>query len=474
LASFLPRQQSLFSIPQQSPMPQYQAPSFSFVQPRHTGFSGGSNPLSLFKPMGHAPPTPFSLSAPSFSSRPALSFSSPPAPSFGSPPPPPLPAAVVHASPSVAPSGGVQAISAQRQAINQVLERGESNATLQQDAENLSAKSKEFYKQAKQANTGPIGGLFGGWGGAGSDVQHTVQPQAPVQAIQVQQQAQQQPSTNPFASPPKSNAPPTGQTQSSVNPFSKPAYTSPFASANAGSAPSPFGSTPASTPSTGFGSAVSTGGLFGNASAFGTAPAASPFQPQATGGGLFGSTSVSDTKRAPSLFGSAASSSSFFGSAPTTAPSAGLGSAAPTGGVFGNASAFGAAPAASPFQARATGSGQSLFGAAPAPARAAGGSEDELALLLYELVALQTFDGYWEWSGELFSLIGISEATAESEVCAGGFAREVSATALAVAFCEERLGSLKGSWELVVEKARGWLGQDGDAAIGRARGVLGR
>jgi hypothetical protein len=61
---------------------------------------------------------------------------------------------------------------------------------------------------------------------------------------------------------------------------------------------------------------------------------------------------------------------------------------------------------------------------------------------------------------------------------ATGVDETVLATALVVVIFEEMLGMWKGSWELVVEKARKWLesevGLDGvDGVVERAREVIG-
>ena len=81
------------------------------------------------------------------------------------------------------------------------------------------------------------------------------------------------------------------------------------------------------------------------------------------------------------------------------------------------------------------------------------------------LIELQTFEGFWEWDAALFAIISVSEKQAELVEAQIGYGKQAVATALAVVFFERKLKSEKDAWELVVEKARGWLegniGEDG-------------
>lgn len=81
------------------------------------------------------------------------------------------------------------------------------------------------------------------------------------------------------------------------------------------------------------------------------------------------------------------------------------------------------------------------------------------------LIELQTFEGFWEWDAALFAIISVSEKQAEQVETQIGYGKQAVATALAVVFFERKLKSEKDAWELVVEKARGWLegnvGEDG-------------
>lgn len=81
------------------------------------------------------------------------------------------------------------------------------------------------------------------------------------------------------------------------------------------------------------------------------------------------------------------------------------------------------------------------------------------------LIELQTFEGFWEWDAALFAVISVSEKQAEQVETQIGYGKQAVATALAVVFFERKLKGEKDAWELVVEKARGWLegniGEDG-------------
>ncbi|KAF2095458.1 VIT-domain-containing protein [Rhizodiscina lignyota] len=70
------------------------------------------------------------------------------------------------------------------------------------------------------------------------------------------------------------------------------------------------------------------------------------------------------------------------------------------------------------------------------------------------LIALQTFEGSWSWSGELFRVLALRDTNTRAEETRY---KNAVATALAVAYFEQKLVGEKEAWELVVEKARGWL-----------------
>ncbi|KAF9358073.1 hypothetical protein BGX26_002546 [Mortierella sp. AD094] len=85
------------------------------------------------------------------------------------------------------------------------------------------------------------------------------------------------------------------------------------------------------------------------------------------------------------------------------------------------------------------------------------------------LIDLQTFQGPWNWDQMLFKCIGVTATDAEKVAKDNGWDEKVVATALAILFFEKKLAEDKDTWELVVDKARGWLeeqiGQDGIVAV---------
>ncbi|KAF2025690.1 VIT-domain-containing protein [Setomelanomma holmii] len=279
---------------------------------------------------------------------------------------------------------------------------------------------------------------------------------------------------------------------------------------------SPAPAPPSSKPSGGlFGG----GGLFGSSkpsSAFGSNSNAGPQQPTLFSAGP--ATSAGPT--GASLFGNAQSQSAGSGGAPQ---GAGLfGNAPATSGGFGNAPpaaspspAFGsvehakqlqdyqmglmmlhqdnpkrklmarqqpadlggftlpppqAAYAPSEPSARAFAPGK-LFSAPTAPTPSNKTPED---LSMY-LISLQKFEGSWEASAALFAALQIQSKAAKDECTKAGVDAKVFVTALVIAVFEKKLSAFEGSWELVVEKARGWLNglgvSDVEGLIGKA-GVL--
>lgn len=127
-------------------------------------------------------------------------------------------------------------------------------------------------------------------------------------------------------------------------------------------------------------------------------------------------------------------------------------SAAPSSSApLGHASA-----APNPFGSAQSSASAHFNAAAPSPPNLSS-PED----LLHHLIALQTFEGSWEWSPSLFATLKIDEARIRQIMPGPNGANGAQlATAIVIAVFEERLAAYKGSWELVVDKARGWLGVD--------------
>ena len=71
--------------------------------------------------------------------------------------------------------------------------------------------------------------------------------------------------------------------------------------------------------------------------------------------------------------------------------------------------------------------------------------------IVHAIIALQNFDGSWTASAEVERLLSLSPNAMVGHLDA------VLATVYVVVFLEQKMKSEEGVWELVVEKARGWL-----------------
>jgi hypothetical protein len=93
----------------------------------------------------------------------------------------------------------------------------------------------------------------------------------------------------------------------------------------------------------------------------------------------------------------------------------------------------------------------------PPPAPPAPVSLGELppAKKLDMLVSLQGFSGAWKWEKKVVGLLGLKEGVAVPGGLGGQ--SDVLATAMVVVFLEEGLGELRDEWEMLMDKARGWL-----------------
>jgi len=72
---------------------------------------------------------------------------------------------------------------------------------------------------------------------------------------------------------------------------------------------------------------------------------------------------------------------------------------------------------------------------------------------LARLIELQTFDGSWAESEEIASILGFKEGVESKE----GVDKGVWITLLVVKWFEIMASEEEGVWEMLVEKARGWL-----------------
>lgn len=79
--------------------------------------------------------------------------------------------------------------------------------------------------------------------------------------------------------------------------------------------------------------------------------------------------------------------------------------------------------------------------------------------LTHLLISLQSFDGSWDASDQVLGYLQIAVSVAKVEAAKNELDEKVVVTALVVALFEKQLKAFEGSWELVVEKAKGWLGE---------------
>jgi hypothetical protein len=96
--------------------------------------------------------------------------------------------------------------------------------------------------------------------------------------------------------------------------------------------------------------------------------------------------------------------------------------------------------------------------------------------LTHHLISLQTFEGSWEFSQTLVGILGIEEEALRRVSAVRGADMKVFITAAVVVVFEQRLKAFEGSWELVVGKARDWLGNQGvgdaDELVEKAKVLL--
>jgi hypothetical protein len=232
------------------------------------------------------------------------------------------------------------------------------------------------------------------------------------------------------------------------------------------------------------------GGLFGSSSTGTTSQS-----PAAQSGGLFGGQSFSAAPQSSQFFGSPNTIASsnlfggqmpqatgFFSSSPNTA-SGNAPSPPPSGGLFGASaapsssasSAFGAASTASstnPFRSASRAPTNSLFGSAPA-ARSFAAPTPSFSFgmppvpapappppssPLHAILTHQTFSGAFTFSEALLRSLSVAVKDFEEKAAVDGIEdRDVFATAVVVAYLEEKMAGERDSWELVVDKAREWM-----------------
>lgn len=90
---------------------------------------------------------------------------------------------------------------------------------------------------------------------------------------------------------------------------------------------------------------------------------------------------------------------------------------------------------------------------------------------LEAIVALQQFSGQWEGTEELLTLLGLDKQAVAAKIKDLGLmdkGDDVIATALVLAYLQTQLGERKDEWEMMAEKAKLWLkdqGVDFDALL---------
>ena len=76
---------------------------------------------------------------------------------------------------------------------------------------------------------------------------------------------------------------------------------------------------------------------------------------------------------------------------------------------------------------------------------------------LQKLIALQTFEGFWEFDAPLLNVVAVSGQHKVPE----GLHLRLWATILAITYLEKKMRAEKEAWEMCVDKAKGWLAGDG-------------
>jgi hypothetical protein len=78
---------------------------------------------------------------------------------------------------------------------------------------------------------------------------------------------------------------------------------------------------------------------------------------------------------------------------------------------------------------------------------------------VHALIALQEYDGSWAWGTKLLTVLGVDEAKLRAICTSVGVVDDgkVQATIAAVAFLKAKAKAEEEVWEMVVEKAMGWL-----------------
>jgi hypothetical protein len=99
---------------------------------------------------------------------------------------------------------------------------------------------------------------------------------------------------------------------------------------------------------------------------------------------------------------------------------------------------------------------------------------------LRALTSLQTFSGSWSWSKDFERVLGIdpkevAKLDLPSTVTDHALKSEILATACAILFFKRKLEDEKDTWEMLVEKAEGWLEENiGEDSMNDLEVLLGK
>ena len=94
---------------------------------------------------------------------------------------------------------------------------------------------------------------------------------------------------------------------------------------------------------------------------------------------------------------------------------------------------------------------------APTPALSSPASSNPALEKVLAFIERQSFEGWWNYEDNLVKeLLGFDESKA-LPTSPQGIEGKVWMTLLIVVFLETKMEAQKGVWELVVEKARGWV-----------------
>ena len=91
---------------------------------------------------------------------------------------------------------------------------------------------------------------------------------------------------------------------------------------------------------------------------------------------------------------------------------------------------------------------------------------------MHALIGLQAFDGSWAWVEQFFAVLGMDEVRLKAVCESAGLADggKVEATIVAVAFLQTKAKAEEEVWEMVVEKAMGWLkGKVGEGQLSKVK-----